>query len=54
MRHSYLQSEMFVRGLWFVVLAGDAVPQELRSLSMLGSPAHAVSNFDHIFWESFS
>jgi hypothetical protein len=34
----YLQIEMFVRGLWFIVLAGDAVPQDLRSLSLLGSP----------------
>jgi hypothetical protein len=38
----YLQTEMFVRGLWFIVLAGDAVPQDLRSLSLLGSPASPI------------
>lgn len=38
----YLQIEMFVRGLWFIVLAGDAVPQDLRSLSLLGSPASPI------------
>jgi hypothetical protein len=34
---AYLRIEMFVRGLWFVVLAGDAVPQGIKSLSMLAS-----------------
>jgi hypothetical protein len=35
----YLQIEMFVRGLWFVVLAGDAVPTGMRSISLLESAA---------------
>jgi hypothetical protein len=40
--NAYLQIEMFVRGLWFIVLAGDAVPQDLRSLSPLGAPASSI------------
>jgi hypothetical protein len=40
--NAYLQVEMFVRGLWFVVLAGDAVPQGMRSLSLLGSTAGSI------------
>jgi hypothetical protein len=39
---TYLQIEMFVRGLWFIVLVGDAVPQEQRSLSLLGSRASPI------------
>jgi hypothetical protein len=39
---AYLQIEMFVRGLWFIILAGDAVPQGQKSLSLLGSPAGPV------------
>jgi hypothetical protein len=39
---AYLQIEMFVRGLWFVVLAGDAVPAGMRSLSLLGSAAGSI------------
>jgi hypothetical protein len=42
----YLQVEMLVRGLWFIVLAGDAVPQDLRSLSLLGSPASPIHRRD--------
>ena len=38
----YLQVEMFVRGLWFVILAGDAVPPEQRSLAMLRSPGASI------------
>jgi hypothetical protein len=40
--NAYLQVEMFVRGLWFVVLAGDAVPPGMRSLSLLGSAAGSI------------
>jgi hypothetical protein len=39
---SYLQIEILVRGLWFVVVAGDAVPPSLRSLSLLGSAAGSI------------
>lgn len=39
---AYLQIEMFVRGLWFVVLAGDAVPPGMQSLSLLGSAVGSI------------
>jgi hypothetical protein len=39
---AYLQIEMFVRGLWFIVLAGDAVPPGMRSLSLQGSAAGSI------------
>jgi hypothetical protein len=39
---AYLQIEMFVRGLWFIVLAGDAVPPDMRSLSLQGSAAGSI------------
>ena len=39
---AYLQIEMFLRGLWFVVLAGDAVPQGMRLLSLRGSATGSI------------
>ena len=39
---AYLQIEMLVRGTWLVVLAGDAVPDRMRSRSLLASSAAPI------------
>lgn len=38
----HLQIELFVRGLWFVVLGGDSIPAGMRSLSLLGSATGSI------------